>query len=151
MREKVHASENEFGDRLRSAAARERELTEKLNKLNRDLEVMHKEAEQKERLLEEKLNISQGEIEVLRQPKNADGSLSPRSSLPRPQMLQDEIESLRCVLELKQREISDLRKQNHELHKSADALPNALIKISGLESRLEDVQIQLKAKIDEEK
>lgn len=94
---------------------------------------------------------------MLRNSKNVDDlipPISPRSNAaanPPPRMLQEEIESLRCVLELKQREISDLRKQNNELQTAADSIPNLMIKISCLESRLEDLQLQLKAKCDDEK
>lgn len=155
LREKVHASENEFGERIRAAAQRERDLTEKINQLQKQLELNHKEAETKERNLEEKLNLSQDEIVVLRNSKNASdmcGSpIATRSTATQPRMLQEEIESLRCVLDMKQREISDLRKQNNELQTAADALPGAILKVSGLESRMEDLQIQLKAKCEEEK
>lgn len=152
LRDKVHASENAFGERLRAASARERDLTEKINQLHKQLESLNKVAEQKERALEEKLHLTQDELVVLRQSrKTAEPQMSPRSFVDRPKMLQEEIESLRCVLELKQSEISDLRKQNHELVKAADALPAALVKVSALESRLEDIQIQLKCKSDEEK
>lgn len=156
LREKVHASEKEFGDRIRASAQRERDLTDKINQLHKQLELQHKEAETKERSLEEKLNLSQDEIVVLRNSKNASDMLcgSPiatRSTPTQPRMLQEEIESLRCVLDMKQREISDLRKQNNELQTAADALPSALLKVTSLESRMEDLQIQLKAKCEEEK
>lgn len=160
LREKVHTSEKEFGERLRTAANRERELIDKINLLNKQLEQINKDAEDKERVLEEKLNLSQDEIVVLRNSKNSvelqqlsspTSAAAPAFVTNQPRMLQEEIESLRCVLELKQREISELRKQNNELQTASDALPSALIKISGLESRLEDLKIQLKAKCEDEK
>lgn len=66
-------------------------------------------------------------------------------------MLQDEVESLRCVLELKQNEISELRKKNHELVADAEALPGVTLKVNSLEKRLEDLQLQLKQKCAEER
>lgn len=149
LREKVHASETEFGERLRAASVRERELLDRINQLVS----INKEAEFKERQLEEKLTLSNDEIVVVRHSTRSslDASNSPRISSDRPQMLQDEVESLRCVLGLKQSEISELRKQNHELVKNADALPIANVKISSLESRLEDLDIQLKTKCEDEK
>lgn len=66
-------------------------------------------------------------------------------------MLQDEVESLRCVLELKQNEIAELRKYNRELQNAQDELPKAQLRISCLESRIEDLTIQFQAKVDEEK
>lgn len=158
LREKVHASESEFGERIRAASIRERDLSDKVNNLNRQLDAFNKEAEGRERLLQEKLTLSQDEIVVMRHNNSMTEhqqttATSPqnRISVDRPQLLQDEVESLRCVLELKQNEISDLRRQNHELMKNADALPVALVKISGLETRLEDLQIQLQCKTDDEK
>lgn len=149
LREKVHASETEFGERLRAASMRERELLDRINQLVS----INKEAEEKERQLEEQLTLSNDEIVVVRHSTRSslDAANSPRISSDRPQMLQDEVESLRCVLGLKQSEISELRKQNHELVKDADALPVAIVKISGLESRLEDLDIQLKTKCEDEK
>ncbi|XP_062547102.1 uncharacterized protein LOC134212865 isoform X2 [Armigeres subalbatus] len=72
-------------------------------------------------------------------------------NLSQAQVLQDEVNSLRCVLDLKQREISDLRKQTQEYERDAKELPSALVKVSALESRIEDLQVQLKTKSEEEK
>lgn len=163
LREKVHASESEFGERIRAASIRERELSEKVAHLNRQLDVFNAEAEQRERVLREKLELSQDECVVLRHSNSIDttttaaetpaqaASAVNRISVDRPQLLQDEVESLRCVLQLKQNEISDLRKQNCELRKNADALPAALVKCSVLETRLEDLKIQLQSKTEDEK
>ncbi|XP_065085611.1 serine-rich adhesin for platelets isoform X2 [Ochlerotatus camptorhynchus] len=79
------------------------------------------------------------------QTNRSSGNLSPA------QVLQDEVNSLRCVLDLKQREISDLRKLTQEYERDAKDLPGALVKISALESRIEDLQVQLKTKTEEEK
>ncbi|XP_021701907.1 uncharacterized protein LOC5575208 isoform X2 [Aedes aegypti] len=72
-------------------------------------------------------------------------------NLSQAQVLQDEVNSLRCVLDLKQREISDLRKLTQEYERDAKELPGALVKISALESRIEDLQVQLRTKTEEEK
>uniref|UniRef100_A0A182NT89 Uncharacterized protein n=1 Tax=Anopheles dirus TaxID=7168 RepID=A0A182NT89_9DIPT len=170
LRDKVHSSELAFSERLQAAAMRERDLTEQINGLNRELDRMRRETERKERELEEKLTITKDECVVLRQSRN--GSVEPgqngatalantsgnplqlnRSSgnINHLQVLQDEVDSLRCVLDLKQREISELRKQTQEYERDAKDLPGALTKISALESRIEDLVVQLKTKTEEEK
>lgn len=166
LREKVLASERDFGDKLRCAALRERELADKVNQLNRQLDEMKTRAEQKERELCEKLNISQDEIGVLRRShsnrnspeiNNHHNNTNCNSKSPTQlngltaSALHDEVESLRCVLELKQSEISDLRKQNLEYQRAAEELPAALLKASAMESRVEDLQSQLHTKIEQEK
>uniref|UniRef100_A0A2M4A758 Putative microtubule-associated tumor suppressor 1 n=1 Tax=Anopheles triannulatus TaxID=58253 RepID=A0A2M4A758_9DIPT len=181
LREKVHSSELAFSERLQAAAMRERDLTEQIKGLNRDLDRMRRETEQKERELEEKLTITKDECVVLRQsrqslvaldtvgtPSTAQNGTSTPSvclstsgnplqlnrssgSINHLQVLQDEVDSLRCVLDLKQREISDLRKQTQQYERDAKELPAALVKISALESRIEDLQVQLKTKTEEEK
>lgn len=139
LRKKVLASENEFGDRLSMARLRERDLS-------RQLSIQSKEAECKEQLLQEKLILTQDELTAMRQRSTVD------SDTNGPQRrLHDEVESLRCVLDMKQQEISELRKQNLELVKDADALPAATLKVHTLESRLEDIQLQLKQKCEDEK
>jgi hypothetical protein len=152
LREKVHSSELDYSERLQVAAMRERQLTDTINVLRKQVDEMKSKSELKERELEEKLNLSQDEIIVLRQTRSSPEQNNRSTvNLTRSQILQDEVESLRCVLELKQSEISDLRKQNQELCKSSDELTQAMVKISALESRVEDVEVQLKAKLEEEK
>uniref|UniRef100_A0A182JX58 Uncharacterized protein n=1 Tax=Anopheles christyi TaxID=43041 RepID=A0A182JX58_9DIPT len=175
LRDKVHSSELAFSERLQAAAMRERDLTDQISGLNREMERMRRETERKERELEEKLTITKDECVVLRQSRN--GSVEPvcqsngtatassymnvsgnplqlnrsSGSINHLQVLQDEVDSLRCVLDLKQREISELRKQTQEYERDAKDLPGALTKISALESRIEDLEVQLKTKTEEEK
>lgn len=163
LRDNVLASENEFANRLQSAAARERELTDKVSQLSRRLqatELRSQDSENQSKLLRD-------EISVLRQGRttngvtlavSAKGTYNGTNGSPvggtaknQSQMLQDEVESLRCVLELKQNEIAELRKYNRELQTAYDELPKAQIRISCLESRIEDLTIQFQAKVDEEK
>lgn len=154
LREKVHTSEIEFSEKLHHANIRERDLTEKINQLTKQLDDMKAKAENEKRELQEKLNLSQDELVVTRQTRNSIGNesfLNKSSNLTQSQLLQDEVESLRCVLELKQSEISELRKQNCELQRAADHTFAAQTKCSALESRVEDLQVQLGAKHEEEK
>lgn len=107
LREKVLASETEFGERLQLAAIRERELNDKFNLLNKDLT-------DKESILTEKLNIAQNEILVLRNSRETTASVnaSPKVIKGQPMVFEDEIQSWRSVLEMKQKEISDLTRYN---------------------------------------
>lgn len=154
LREKVHTSEIEFSEKLHLANIRERDLTEKINQLTKQLDEFKFKADNEKRELEEKLNLSQDELLVTRQSRNSSGNesfLNRTISLNQSQLLQDEVESLRCVLELKQSEISELRKHNGELQRAADDSLAAQAKCSALESRVEDLQVQLGAKHEEEK
>lgn len=121
-----------------------------------------KEAELLELQWQEKWTLCQDELAVMRARCVADSDqqqLQQQQSQNngggnggKPQrMLQDEVESLRCVLDLKQTEISELRKQKHELEADAEALPALKLRVHTLESRLEDVQQQLQLKCAEEK
>lgn len=154
LRDKVQASEQEFAERLQAATTRERDLNDKIAQLTRQLQnEENRRCEHEERL---KLN-------ELRQRQHSSGKCvingndtlasvqytSPTGN--KSQMLEEEVESLRSVLELKQNEIAELRKQNHELQSAHDELPKALTKISVMETRLEDLTIQYQIKVEEEK
>ncbi|KAG5675802.1 hypothetical protein PVAND_005676 [Polypedilum vanderplanki] len=151
LRDKVHSSELEFSEKLQNAMMKERELTEKINQLTKDLDDLKTKSESEKRELEEKLNLSQDELSIIRNSRSncANESFHNRSS--NNTSLQDEVESLRCVLELKQSEISELRKTNCELQRAADEATSAQFRCSALESRIEDLQVQLHAKNEEEK
>ena len=129
---------------------KERDLSDKINQLTKVLDDLKIQSETEKRGLEEKLNLSQDELSVLRNPRNSCVNESFQNRTLNTS-LQDEVESLRCVLELKQHEISELRKTNCELQRAADDAISAQIKCSALESRVEDLQVQLHAKNEEEK
>lgn len=153
----MHASEAEFGERLRLAAMRERELHEQLVAASR-------EATDKERQLQEKLALCHDELSVLRlqaasastaaSAANTAATAASADSAPSPvrarQMLQSEVDSLHCVLQLKQNDIAKLRKQNHELAADAAALPAITVKAQSLQTRIEDLQLQLEQKCADE-
>lgn len=157
LREKVHTSELGYSERLHVAQMRERELTDKINLLTKQAEDIKFKFENEKLEMEEKLHLSQDELTIMRSSRSLNVSSASESfhyktlNTSQSQLLQDEVESLRCVLELKQSEISDLRKQNHELQRSADGATAAHVRISGLESRVEDLQVQLQSKNEEEK
>lgn len=60
--------------------------------------------------------------------------------------LQDEVESLQTVLDLRHEELQELRKQNAFLTREAEELPVALQRVAALEAKVEDLQVQLKVK-----
>lgn len=159
LRDKVQASEQEFSEknhalneRLIAATARERELNEKLTQLTRQLKI----GDDKRLALEEKLKLACDETDVLRHRRNSgehsipNGNNSVQNQSGSSVMLEEEVLSLRTVLDMKLNEISELRKQNQSMVQAQDELPKAQLKISILESRLEDLSIQLKTKIEEE-
>lgn len=149
LRDKVQASEQEFSERLQGATIRERCLNEKLTQLSKQVKC----EEDRCRELEDRLKLVTDENRELRQRRNGttqEAHGSPVSN-GKMQMLTEEVESLRSVLDMKLNEISELRRQNHELQSAHDELPRALIKISVLETRLEDLTIQYQTKVEEEK
>lgn len=155
LRDKFHSSELEFSEKLQQATLRERELTERIAELTKLLEELKLQSDNEKRNLEEKLNLSKDELSIVKYSRNSITSNANESfhnkTLNSSQILQDEVESLRCVLELKQSEISELRKTNCELQRAADDAISAQIKCSAFESRVEDLQVQLHAKNEEEK
>lgn len=159
LRDKVQASEQEFAQRLIAATARERELNEKVAQLMHQL----KASEDTRYELEEKLKLAHDEKVVLRKRQNSTETGMPNGNChytsvqsvtgscgSSSMMLEEEVLSLRSVLEMKLNEISELRKQNNAMQSAQDELPKAQLKISVLESRLEDLTIQLKTKVEEE-
>lgn len=67
------------------------------------------------------------------------------------QNLEEEICSLRTVLDLKHSEIQDLRKQNEKLRREAQDLPFVSQKLDSAQARVEDLNAQLQTKIENEK
>ncbi|XP_047001398.1 microtubule-associated tumor suppressor candidate 2 homolog isoform X1 [Schistocerca americana] len=65
--------------------------------------------------------------------------------------LEEEVRSLRTVLDLRHEELAEVRKQNAELAKDAGELPGALQRIATLQARVEDLQEQLQHKVDFER
>lgn len=74
-----------------------------------------------------------------------------QESINKYSQLQDETESLRIVLDLKQKECAELRKKYEEAARDADILPGTLLKVQTLQARVEDLEIQLERKTEFEK
>lgn len=161
LRVQLTQTESLNAGRLQAAAEREHELNERLKQLTKEIDKLKALKETNERELKEKLNLSNDEVAVLRTSRrslNESGVNIPRhaSSLTTQahmelNRLQSEAESLRCVLELKQKEISKLTKQNEELLRDADEKLSLQAKISLLESKNEMLQSELEIKSEKEK
>lgn len=154
------STENAYAARLQAAAERENDLNERVKLLAKELNGLRTSNENRERELRDKLNLSQDEISVLRSSQRSfnesldrsSGVSSPRnSSMSELARLQSEADSLHCVLELKQKEISKLTKHNEELMRDAEERGVLQGKISLLESSNEMLKSELDIKSEKEK
>lgn len=122
--------------RINSASVKEKQLQEEVTALKFQLE---KQAENRD----QSLNFTSEESSVLRSPTSRlCGSPNKNDSI-------QEIESLRCVLDLKFHEIFKLQKQNQELVREAEENQVRSSKLSTLENRLEDLQSKFEYKCEE--
>ncbi|XP_049316984.1 uncharacterized protein LOC125779756 [Bactrocera dorsalis] len=145
---------------LYEATEREHNLNERVQALTKELNELRASNEIRERELRDKLNLSQDEISVLRYSQHSfnesldrsSGISSPRNScMSELARLQSEADSLHCVLELKQKEISKLTKHNEELMRDAEERGVLQSKISLLESNNEMLKSELNIKSEKEK
>lgn len=161
------ASEVELGDRLKAGAQREKELATRLQKMEKEFEVMRIQAETREQELMVKLDVVEKEV-VLRSSWNGSSGTEERAMSAPAQTTHQlhrhssplkatdnnwhvEAESLRSVLDLKMNEAAELRRQNQDLQRAADELALQQIKASSLESKVEDLQFQLNGRIERER
>lgn len=170
LRDKVMASEVEYSGKLKVAAAREKELTDIVEQLQKRLAALQLDFEGRQQELQSKLDLAHEEsAAVLRKSVSFNNSLSDaavpanNSSSESPLPLhssspnkthshwQMEVESLRTVLDMKKTEIFELRRVNQELQRTADELSAIHVKCGGLESKVEDLQFQLAAKTEHER
>ncbi|XP_067623668.1 serine-rich adhesin for platelets [Eurosta solidaginis] len=161
LNDKLTSIEQTYTTRLQAAAEREQQLNERMKVLMKELDSLRATKEHRERELRDKLNLSQDEISVLRSSqrsfnesldRSSSGIGSPRnSSTSELARLQSEADSLHCVLELKQKEISKLTKQNEELMRDAEERAVLQGKISLLESSNEMLKSELAIKSEKEK
>lgn len=145
LREKVMASEVGYSGRLKAGEQRERELQERIQKLDDEFEMLRIRTETREQELLSKLEVlseSRQETSLLAPTPLSNGSMSDKWHV--------EAESLRSVLDLKMTEVSELRRQNQDLRRSADELNLQQIRTSSLESKVEDLQFQLTGRIERE-
>lgn len=133
LRDNIHKSEMEYSKKINSACIKEKTLQDQISVLKQQLESKE----------EYSLNLTPEELSILRGPSSRlAGSPNKTDSI-------QEIDSLRCVLELKLHEISKLQKHNQELVREVEENQNRSSKISTLENRLEDLQSKLENKCEE--
>jgi len=116
------------------------------------LQTLRASTELKERDLRDRLALSQDEVNVLRASSQR---RSPSSSLNDSNgelcRLTNEADSLRCVLELKQAEMSALSKQNAELQRENDEQRSLGNRLTLLEAQNEMLRTELESKTEKEK
>ncbi|XP_049310898.1 uncharacterized protein LOC125778245 [Bactrocera dorsalis] len=153
--EKLTSTENAYAARFQAATEREHNLNERVQALTKELNGLRASNENRERELRDKLNLSQDEISVLRSSQRSFNETLDRSSgISSPSelaRLQSEADSLHCVLELKQKEISKLTEHNEELMRDAEERGILQSKISLLESNNEMLKSELDIKLEKEK
>ncbi|XP_039502513.1 mucin-17 isoform X3 [Drosophila santomea] len=152
-REKLIRKENVHAARLSEANQREQDLIDRVKSLTKELNTLKANKEHNERDLRDRLALSQDEISVLR---TSSQRRSPCISLPdnasaELNRLTSEADSLRCVLELKQAEISALSKAKADLiHESEERLKLSN-RVALLEAQNEMLRTELEAKTEKEK
>ncbi|XP_053959881.1 uncharacterized protein LOC128864305 isoform X2 [Anastrepha ludens] len=160
LREKLKSTENSYATHLKVATERQEQCHEHIKIITKEVETLRASNENRERELRDKLNLSQEEISVLRSSQRSfnesldrsSGISSPRnSSTSEFARLESEVDSLHCVLELKQKEISKLIKQNEKLMRDAEERAVLTGKISKLESMMEMLKSELDIKSEKEK
>ncbi|XP_002037682.2 protein MLP1 isoform X2 [Drosophila sechellia] len=152
-REELIRKENIHAARLAEANQREQDLIDRVKSLTKELNTLKANKEHNERDLRDRLALSQDEISVLR---ISSQRRSPCASLPdnasaELNRLTSEADSLRCVLELKQAEISALSKAKADLiHESEERLKLSN-RVALLEAQNEMMRTELEAKTEKEK
>lgn len=134
-------------DTLRAALAAAREDAE------REARAQTQEATRREAELAAQLAAKEAAHEALREQSRrvmdsmkSDKDARTQALANRCRELQDEVDSLRSVLELRCDELQKSRRENDALRIAADQLPGAEQRISTLTARLEDLQVQLDRK-----
>ncbi|KAH8283060.1 hypothetical protein KR054_011927 [Drosophila jambulina] len=153
MQEKLLRKENTHAIRLSEGTQREQELSDRVKSLTKELNTLKASKEHSERDLRDRLALSQDEISVLR---TSSQRRSPCTSLPDTASaevlrLTSEADSLRCVLELKQAEISALSKAKAEYIHASEERNKLSSRVALLEAQNEMMRTELEAKTDKEK
>lgn len=152
LREKLTRKESSYTMRLSSATQREEEAQATIRALTKELQTLRASTEHKERDLRDRLALSQDEVTVLRtSSQRRSPSTSLNDSAAELCRLTSEADSLRCVLELKQAEISTLSKQNAEQQREIDELRSRSNRVSVLEATNEMLRTELETKTEKEK
>ncbi|KPU72950.1 uncharacterized protein Dana_GF20582, isoform E [Drosophila ananassae] len=152
-REKLIRNENTHAARLAESNRREQDLADQIKSLTKEINTLKASKEHSERDLRDRLALSQDEISVLR---TSSQRRSPSTSLPDSSSaelirLNSEADSLRCVLELKQAEISNLSKANADLVRENEERIKLSNRVALLEAQNEMLRSELETKAEKEK
>ncbi|XP_033236895.1 nuclear mitotic apparatus protein 1 isoform X2 [Drosophila pseudoobscura] len=154
LRDRLIRKKNIHTTSIHEGAQREQELNERVQSLTKELNTLRASKEYSERDLRDRLTLSQDEISVLRT-SSQQRSPSTRTSLSDTSAelcrLTSEAESLRCVLELKQAEISTLSKENADLKREGEERLKLSNQLDLLKSKNELLQLELETKAEKEK
>ncbi|KAH8385558.1 hypothetical protein KR200_009415 [Drosophila serrata] len=153
INERLLRKENTHAIRLSEASQREQELSDRVKSLTKELNTLKASKEHNERDLRDRLALSQDEISVLR---TSSQRRSPCTSLPdtasaEVSRLTSEADSLRCVLELKQAEISALSKAKAEYIRESEERNKLASRVALLEAQNEMMRTELETKTEKEK
>ncbi|KAH8411951.1 hypothetical protein KR222_003559, partial [Zaprionus bogoriensis] len=165
LRDKLTRKEHSQTLQLAEAARRLEEAQAGVKALTKELQTLRDSTEHKERDLRDRLALTQDEIAVLRSSSSSgsgSGTGAQRRSSPSSNgsnndsgaelsRLTSEADSLRCVLELKQAEISTLSKQNAELQREIEEQRSLSNRLTLLEAKNEMLRIDLESKTEKEK
>ncbi|XP_068151375.1 centrosomal protein of 164 kDa isoform X5 [Drosophila tropicalis] len=152
LRDEISRKEKSHASQLAASAQREEELQQRVNTLTKELSSLSASKESNERELRDRLALSEDEISILR---HTSQRRSPSTSLPDTsaelRRLTSEADSLRCVLELKQAEISTLTKANEDLRRENDERMRLSSRVALLEAQNEMLRTELDTKTEREK
>lgn len=123
LHDKFYSLKESTDEKLQQATIRERALAEKNSQLLKELKIQ--------------VETVKSELSIMKSTRD-------RSSA------NDEAESLKFVIEMKQSKICQLSKSYSDLQRLFDEASAALAKCSVLAFRVEDLQVQLQAKSDKE-
>ncbi|XP_075224162.1 toucan [Lycorma delicatula] len=123
-----------------------------------ELQRVQSAASQREAELLKRLSTAESNCDELKEQSrhlmetiNSDKDTKLQVTVARCRELQDEVESLRTVLELRSAELQELRRQNETLQVDAELLPPTLQKLTTAQARVEDLEVQLERKATVEK
>ncbi|XP_046663567.1 uncharacterized protein LOC124356546 isoform X3 [Homalodisca vitripennis] len=115
--------------------------------------VANQRLSERERELSERLTATQSDYDTIKEQSrrlldsmHSDKDAKLQATAGRCKMLQDEVASLRAVLELRSSELQELRKTSELAQRDALQLPPALQRITVLQARVEDLELQLERK-----
>ncbi|XP_069676796.1 restin homolog isoform X2 [Periplaneta americana] len=140
-----------IADREAHVEKLQREHTAVVDRLQSDASQREDELRRRLTSVEEECSGLKDQSRKLMDSMQKDKDTKLQATAGRCKELQDEVESLRTVLDLRHEELQELRKQNAILIREAEELPIALQRVAALEAKVEDLQVQLQMKTNLER